>query len=385
MANVFQNPTFLEEVASDAAILLSSNLTAANLIPRQIEGRLQTSKTGGSVNVRVFGADTANTQDHSSGTAALSTTDATETTVAVDARHYVYIRKKIDTLEKTHQVADITRELTMPAMIGIAEAVDQYLIRRIAGGFAPNLTGTAGTAPSTLAHVGTARKKLNDNKAATSPRVGIIGTAAENSFLQLDAFTNADYGQNRPMALREATLGRLFGIDWYMSQNAGTFNQGDVAGTVLANGAGTAADTTVALDGFTASTGTVREGTRFTVAGDSTTYTVTADTAIASNAVAAMPVTPAVVTGWADNAAVTFETAFTSDVIFNPQGVAGAIVAPSPLAMASSVGSFDGLSVRVSFESTITDASSGAADYILYDVYVGGRVLKAANGVVMQG
>jgi len=42
------------------------------------------------------------------------------------------------------------------------------------------------------------------------------------------------------------------------------------------------------------------------------------------------------------------------------------------------------MSVRVSFESTTGD-TSGAADYILFDTYVGGRVLRENFGVVVQG
>jgi len=62
-----------------------------------------------------------------------------------------------------------------------------------------------------------------------------------------------------------------------------------------------------------------------------------------------------------------FEAAGYSNIIYHPYAVAGAIVAPQPLAVGSAVESFNGVSIRVSMDSSITSL----ADSIVY-----GRVCR---------
>lgn len=388
MANTFLTSSFVLNAAQDAALILSANLVASNLVSRQFEDRLgggvpTVGPSGGSVVVKVISADTANTQNHRNNPTSLSVSDVTETSVTVDALHYIYVKKKLNTKEKTFELDDFTRKYTMPAMVGIANAVDQFMIRKIAGGFARNLSGTAGTAPSTTAHILAARKVMQDNLVPLAPRVALIGTAAEMNFLGLDQFVNRNYGEDGATSLRQAALSTRYGINWFVDQNVGTFDYGYTTGTLLANGAGSPGGTSISIDGFTASGGTLNEGTRFTVAGDATVYTTTADVDVDSNAVS-VGITPAIVTGWADNAAVTLATAYTEDVIFHPGMVAGAIIAPAPMMVNSQVAQYDGLSVRVTFDSTTSD-SVGAADFVLFDVYVGCKVIRPEGGVVLQG
>lgn len=388
MANTFLTPDFVQNAAQDAALILSANLVASNLVSRQFEDTLSgvptVGPTGGSIDVKVIGADTANTQNHRNSPSSLTVSDVTETAVTIDALHYVYVKKKLNTKEKTFELDNFTAKYTMPAMVGMATEVDSFFIRKIAGGFARNISGTAGTAPSTTAHILAARKVMQDNLVPLTPRVAIIGTAAESSFLGLDQFVNRDYGEDGANALRQAALSTRYGVNWFVDQNVGTLPYGDTAGTVLANGARSGGETTVGMDAFTAATGVVNEGTRFTVSGDATVYTVTQDADIASNA-ATVNITPAVVTGWADNAAVTFATAPTEDVMFHPGMVAGAVIAPQPLMSNSAVAQYDGLSLRISFESTTSDSTVGAADFVLYDLYCGCKVIRPEGGVIIQG
>lgn len=389
MANTFLTSDFMQAAAQDAAILLNGEIVAPNLVQRELEGRLAggvptVSKSGGSVSVKYRPVLSANLDESSAGATTLSSTDNTQQSVLVDATNYVYIKQPITTKEATYDINAFTEEIVAPAVAGMAETIDEFFIRRIAGGFARNLSGTAGTAASTAAHIVAARKVLNDNKAPSQNRVALLGTQAESNFLQLDNFVNADYGQDGPNAMREAMLARRYGISWYMDQHAGTFDQGDVAGTVLVDGAATAGATTIHVDGFTAATGTVKEGTRFTVAGTATVYTVTADTAIANNE-ATLPIYPALTANEDNEDAITFQTAFTEDVIFNGGAVAGAIIAPAPLmGTPSAVAEYEGMSVRVTFDSS-TSGSNGAVDNVLIDAYIGCRVIRPEMGVILQG
>lgn len=386
MANTLLTNDLVRFAARDAAMILQSNLVAAALVNREVENPLITGNTGGQIRVKYVPSETANSQDHRFvAPSTLSVSNATENYVTLDARKYIYVRKDLNVLEATWQLEDFNRVVTMPAMVAIAEAVDDFMIQKIAGGFARWISGTPGQAPTVYADITAAHKVLQDNKCPKTGRVAIIGTEAEKNFLGDEKFINNDYGRGEVsgVALTDAMISRLAGVSWFVDQNAGTFSQGDIGGTVLSNGVTSGGETSFSIDGFTAATGVVNEGTRFTISGDTTTYIVSQDAAIAGNAATIEP-TQAVVTGWADGAAVTFETPFTEDVIFHPGMVAGAIVAPAPLRNGmSAAATFGDVTVRVSFDSSF-DGSSGAVDSVLFDVYCGCKVVRHQGGVILQ-
>ena len=129
----------------------------------------------------------------------------------------------------------------------------------------------------------------------------------------------------------------------------------------------------------------MKKGTRLTFAGDTTVYTVAADATIAANT-ATLVLTSAKTAAAADDAAVTFKTAARQNVIFHPDGAAKAIIAPMPQrGNPSSVGVFEGLSVRTTFESSISDSNTGDSEAVLFDAFVAGEVIVPEAGVVLQG
>lgn len=394
--NTFITPSFVQDAANEAALLLYGNIVTPALVSRDIERMGMIDKSGGSVTIRLRPTLSGNLEETSKGATTLAASNYTETSVEVDLTKYVWEKVELKTHEATFNARDFTYHYSEPAIGGIAQQIELFFLRRISGGFARNMSGTAGSAPVNVADIMAARKMLLDNNVPQNARkVGILGTTAESNFLQIDNFVRNDYGTDSALALTEALLTRRYGIDWYMSQNSGTFSQGDVAGTVLGKGAVSAAATTFTLDGFTNATGIVREGTSFTVSGDTTVYTLTADIDKVGNEliVPAGSFTTAaggstVVTGWADNAAVTFETAHTQDVIYVPNAVAGAILAPAPLPGAvSATGSFTigdvTVSVRLTFHAS-TDTSSGAISTVLYDTFIGCQVIRDEMGVIVQ-
>jgi len=384
MANTFLTSDFVVQATKLAAMLVSKNLVAASLINRDIENDV-TSESGGVVNVKVRPTLTANIDEDNKGQTTLAIEDNTQEKVPVDATKYIYHKQRIVTHERTFSLGNFQRDVLEPQALALAHKIDDFLVGRIAGGFARNLVGTPGTAPATTAHILAGRKKYVDNDGPLTARlVSIIGSQAETNFLGLDEFKNRDYGEDNAPALRRARLNPLHGVEFYMDQHAGTFDQGDIAGTVLVNG-GSQTGSTLAVDGFTAATGKVRQGTRFTVAGiTGTTFTVTEDATIASNA-ATLSITPALPSSPADNGAITFETAFTEDVIYSPDAVAGAIIAPPALMNGmSSTYRFRDISVRLTFDSG-TDGANGANDTVLMDCFVGCNVIRSHMGLVYQG
>lgn len=370
MSNTFLTPS---AIVRDASILTANRLIAGNLISRQVEQTFA-EKVGDEVTVTIPPIYTA-----AEFTGTTSAQNATQTSKKVKLAKHLYIRVDLTTKEKSYELDDFTKNVTIPAVTALTEKIDTYLIGRIAGGFSRNLVGTAGTAPATAAHIIAGRKVLVDNRVSNTGRVSILGSTAEANFLNLAEFKNRDYGDDAPAGLREAILADRYGLRFVVDPSSGTHDFGDKAGTVLSNGVNQTG-TSVAVDGFTAATGTIYMGARFTFAGNSTVYTVIEDATIASNATT-LKLDKALAATIADGTALTWATAHTQDVIYHPAAVAGAIVAPSPLMVNSAVQAFGDLGLRVSMSSSTLSLS----DSIVYDVLVGAEVIHTIGGAVYQG
>jgi hypothetical protein len=370
--NSFLTPS---AVARDAAIALRNRLVCANLVSRKVEGVFTAAKVGDSVKVTVPPAVT----DADEFAGATVAADLAQGDVDVQLQKHFYKRADLTTKQRTLELDDFTANVTVPFITGIGASIDKYLIAKMRGGFARNVAGTVTNRPSTAAHILAGQKVLNDAFIPRAGRVGLVDTTVENSFLQLTQFASRDYGDQNAGQLHDLMLGKKLGALWVPDPHSDAFARGDIAGTVTASGSATAS--TLALAALTEATGTIKEGTAFTVAGDTQRYVVTKDTDIVGHAVAALPVYPALKTS-PSTALVTFEGTTYSNLIYHPNAVVAAIVAPEPLFGGNSaVASFDGLAVRVSFDSSIVSLASS----VVYDVFVGGRVVQHAGGVVLAG
>lgn len=368
MPNTFITPT---DVVRDAALVLQDQLIVGNLANRSLESNFG-KKVGDTVKVKVPPVGTAS--EFSSTTSA---DNVTETSVDVKLERHFYRRIDLSSDEMTLKVDDFNQLVTLPSVRALVASMEDYFMARACGGFASQLSGTAGSNPSTQAHILACEKKLFDAKADISQLVAIISSTAHASFAALAQFTSADYGSNRPAGLASNSLGRMAGMDFYRSPYSGTFAQGDIAGSVTATG--TAGASTVALAAFSAATGTVKEGTRFVVAGDATIYTITSDVTLSSNAGTAY-VTPVLATS-PSGAAVTFESAFKENVVYNPAALAVAIVAPAIAGPGSASATINGVGLRI-----IQDISiSTLANSWVFDLYCGAKVCRKEYGCILQG
>lgn len=379
MGNTFVTP---EMVARDAAITLDDRLIVGNLVARDKEGLFTAGKIGDSVTVTVPPAVT----EASEFAGSTSAGDMTETEIDLTLEKHFYKRIDLTTKQKSLELSDFTRLVSVPAMQGIALSIDKFFLRNMQV-FRRNLTGSVGNRPSTAAHVAAANKTLNDLFVVSSGRIALVDTTVEASLTQLNNWSSQDYGADGPSALREGFLARRWGFDFIRDANLGAFSRSaaanDIAGTVVTKDDANAlaiGDTQIVIDGITSATGTIYAGTAFTLAGDTTRYVIRKDAAIVGNT-ATLTITPALVKDPGDGALLAFEDAGYSNLVYHPNAVAGAIVAPTPLAVGSSVASFRGISVRVSMDSSLTSL----ADSIVYDVYVGCRVIEPNGGALFCG
>lgn len=377
MGNTFITP---EMVARDAAIVMSDRLVVGNLVNRDKEAVFNGSKVGDSIKVTVPPV----VSDASEFTGSTSAGDITEKEIDLTLEKHFYKRIDLTSKQKSLELSDFARMVTVPAIQGIADSIDKYIIKQMQV-FRKNLTGTVGNRPSTMAHIAKATQILNDLKLIKAGRVALIDSTVEYTLAQLSQFTSADYGQDGPSGLREGTLGRRYGFNFITDTNLGAFSRSsaanDIAGSPVIIATVAAGGTTIGIDGVTNATGVIYAGTAFTIAGDTTRYVVRKDVTAVGNAYTSVSITPALAAQATAEAVVTFEAAGYSNLVYHPNAVSAAIVAPRPLATGSSVQSFNGISVRVSMDSSITSLS----DAIVYDVFVGARVVEPDGGALFCG
>ena len=149
-------------------------------------------------------------------------------------------------------------------------------------------------------------------------------------------------------ALREGSIGRVFGINNYMAQGVKKHTTGITgASAVKVNGVVTAGATKLSIDG-TKLEGKLVRGDVLEIAGQS--YVVTADSAeAASNAIANVAVYPAL-PALADNTDVTLVGNHTANLVFCPMAfayVTRPLYNPNGQGVESYVTSYNGISLRV--------------------------------------
>jgi len=377
MSNVFITP---EAIARDAAITLSNRLIVGNMVSRSHEA-LFADKVGDEIRVTVPPPVT----DADEMTGSTSAGDAVETEVAVKLEKWFYKRADLTSKNKSLEMHDFARLITIPKVSGIADSIDKHFLKQMQV-FRANLTGTVTNRPSSMAHVAAAQKTLTDLKLMKAGRLGLIDTTVHASLSQLSNFQSLDFGPDSAMNGREGELGRRYGFDWTNDSNLGAFSRsaaaGDITGTPLTVGTPAIGAVLITIDGVTNATGTIYAGTAFTLAGDTTRYVVRKDITAVGNTYTNMSIFPALVAEPGDGAAVAFEAAGYSNLVYHPSAVTGAIVAPAPLSGGNSViATHNGITVRVSQDSSITSL----ADSIVFDVFVGCRVIQPNGGALFCG
>lgn len=369
MPNLLITPS---AVAKMAAVAMRNRLIGGSYANREVE-QVFGDKIGDTVRVKVAPA----VQDAQEFVSTTSASDVTQRYADVKLEKHFYDKATLSTAEVSLELDDLFSTVIEPKVSNIAQSINKYILKKFVAGFAANVSGSVAARPSTEAHIAAAQKVLDDAYIGSN-RVALVDSTVKASLMQLAKFGSSDYGVNAA-DLASWQLGTKLGAEWVMDPALGLFVQGDIGGTVKASGS--AGAYTVALSALTEATGVINEGTVFVVAGDTQRYVVTATTAIAANAVAALPIYPALATS-PSTAGVTFESAGYSNLIFTPAATAAAIIAPAPLwGTQSAVSTFDGVSVRVSWDSS----TSTLANNVVIDVMVGAKVVQPEGGVRFCG
>ena len=206
MANTILTPDI---IAREALMVLRNNAVMANLVHRDYSDEF--AAVGDTVTIRKPATFTANEYN---GT--IDVQDATETGVPVTIDKHLDVSFAVTSKEMALDIADFSKQLLVPAMQAFADKVDKYLIglEASATNRVPHAEGAI--APKDMIE---ARKHLTQNAAPLADRRFVVGATAEADLLNSELFVSAEKVGDEGTALREASLGRKFGMDCYVDQN----------------------------------------------------------------------------------------------------------------------------------------------------------------------
>lgn len=388
-----------EFYAQEALIQLFKALGMAGRVHRGAEQERNGSgqKKGDTINLKRPTKFTA--QTHVAGTGSTSQ-DVVGENIAIVLNNHQEVKYELTDRELAYTTEQIITDHITPAAYALADKIDQDL-HALGDKVGPKQT-ISGTASS--AFITGPRKVLRNNEVPMDPGAihYLVDSGMEAAFLDLGIFHEARItgdGANGA-ALMNGTLGQRFGVEVFASQNAdvdiaaktstatASAAGGDPLGAVN-NGAGYEANvSTIAADGFTL-VETVEIGDTFTVAGDVTVYTLTANTTFAAGA-GNLTFYPALRRNTADNAVITFnlltateEAAHVRNLMFHRNAFALAF-APLPMTgdgkgaeMATVTDEITGLSVRA----RMWYDGATATNFVALDALYGTQVLDPMLGV----
>ena len=197
-------------IAREALMVLRNNAVMANLVHRDYSGEF-VGAVGDTITVRKPATFVANEYDGSK----ITVQDAKETGVEVKMDKHLDVSFAVTAKQMTMDIADFSKQLLVPAMQAFADKVDKYLIALEAEATSRHPHATGAIAPADLIE---ARKFLTQNAAPMADRRFVVGATAEADLLGNELFVSAEKVGDTA-ALKEASLGRKFGMDIYVDQN----------------------------------------------------------------------------------------------------------------------------------------------------------------------
>lgn len=312
MANVVgnYNPVFY---AQEALVWLSNNLGMAGRVHRGAEAERSGAGNNKGDTINLKRPTTFTAAEHVAGTGS-STQDVVGENVQILLNNHQEVKYKLTDRELAYTSEQIITDHIGPAANALAQKIDEDL--HALGNTVGPKSIVSGSVDSGF--ITGPRKTLVDNK---TPMDGVnvhylVDSGMEAAFLDLGIFHEAQVtGQGANASLFTGSLGQRFGVEVFATQNADVSKSamtstatasdasGDEVGAV--NGAVAANVATMAVNGMTG-VETLQIGDTFTIAGDSTTYILTAATTLSSGA-GSVTFYPALRKNAANAAVVTFD------------------------------------------------------------------------------
>ena len=200
-----------EVVAGEALDILRNNAVLPNLVHRSFESEFVAGR-GDTINARKPAVFVA--KDFAGTT---TTQDITETKVPVVMGGHKDVTIAVTSKELTMSITDFSAEILTPAMQAFVDAMDAQLVKDMVAG--AKKTVTVASKAVTQDDIVDARAAITKAKAPLTDRSFVFGTDIEADLLKTELFIHADKVGDNGTALREASLGRKFGLDCFCDQN----------------------------------------------------------------------------------------------------------------------------------------------------------------------
>lgn len=206
MSNTILTPAV---IAREALMVLRNNAVMARLVHRDYSGEF--AGVGDTITIRKPASFEAKEFEGQ-----IQVQDATEGKVAVRMDKLLDVSFAVTSRELSLSIQDFSDQLLVPAMQAFADKVDKYLIA-LEKDLSNRVVHSSGAISE--ADVIAVRKFLTQNAAPLTERNFVYGADAEADLLATKLFTEASAVGDDGTALREASLGRKFGLNFFCDQN----------------------------------------------------------------------------------------------------------------------------------------------------------------------
>ena len=144
--------------------------------------------------------------------------DIVDNSATVTMDKHLDVSFAVTSKEMTMDIADFSAQLLVPAMQAFSDKIDNYILSLAAADVTNKVTGTGNIQNDVVE----ARKFLTQAAAPLAGRNFVYNANVEAELLKTDLFISAEKVGDEGTALREASLGRKFGMDFFVDQNADT-------------------------------------------------------------------------------------------------------------------------------------------------------------------
>ena len=333
-------------IAKESLIALENECVLANLVHRDYSTEFK--NVGATVTIRKP-TTFSSTAVSSGSTIAVQT--VTESSVQVILNQNLDVSFEVTSAELSLDIVSFSEQLIQPAMRAHAQKIDELLAALYS-----DIAGHTGVSSTpAVGDIANLRAQLGLQKVPYGNRSVVLAPVTEAAYLSLDAFLNADK-RGDTKALKEASMGRVLGMDFYMDQNIPSHTSGahgDLAMFML--GAATAGATVASVDACSSGC-TIAVGDVFKITGDNTGYRVTTACTATTTTLSDLAFSPALGSAAADNAVVTFQDTHVANLAFhkNTFALVTAPLAPPIGGAKAAVETYNGLSCRVVYDYNAT-------------------------------
>lgn len=196
-------------IAREALMVLRNNAVMANLVHRDYSSEF-VAGVGDTITIRK--PATFEAKEYNGN---IVVQDATESGVPVVMDKHLDVSFAVTSKELTMDIEDFSQQFLVPAMQAFQDKIDSYLL-----GLHADVINKVTATGEMQNDIVDARKYLTAAAAPLADRRFVYGSDTEAELLKTDLFISAERVGDEGTALREASLGRKFGMDFYVDQNA---------------------------------------------------------------------------------------------------------------------------------------------------------------------